>query len=554
MQGNRRRTRLDAIEKTSVLSIEPTVTRALRSLLLAALLVSLSACTTLGPDYTSPPPAPLPSEWSAEQSTAQTAAEASWWKLFNDPVLDELIERGATQNLSLEAAGLRIVQARAALGISDALVFPQQQQINGNLAKLYQNEDSFNSAGIGLDVGWEMDVWGKYARGIESAEANLYASIASYRDVLVTITAEIARNYISYRTAEERAFLSEQNIAIQQRVVEMTQVQYEAGNVSELDVQQAKTQLFATEAALPGLTIARLQSRNALAVLLGTIPEDIETLLAEGETRTPSSYDERLASAIDGEVAESQFIDEYDANSIIPVAPRLDPSIDPALVMRRPDLQVAELRAQAQSARIGAAETNLYPQFFLFGSIGVSDTVRSGDSFSASNAVTAAVGPGLSWNVFQYDRIKNQVRIEDALFQESLTNYNQSVLLAVQEVSNALVGYQYTLQRSEYDFAAVKASIRAFNISANQYNNGLVTYQRLLSTVEKMTLREDVYAQTRGSIANQVVALYKSLGGGWQPHSDLPVVKPETVREMQERTDWGDYLEPETISGEDRND
>ena len=524
---------------------------------LAALLLlvaGLSACTTLGPDYTAPEPVALPSDWAAEDAEIQTSKEAAWWTLFNDPVLDELIERGASQNLSLEAAGLRIVQARAALGISDALVFPQQQQVSGNLAKLYQNETSFNSAGIGLDVGWEMDIWGKYARGIESAEANLYASIASYRDVLVTITAEIARNYISYRTAEERTFLSRQNIAIQKRVVEMTQVQYDSGNVSELDVQQARTQLYATESSLPGLTIAKLQSRNALAVLLGTIPENVEELLASGEQRRTSSYDERLASAMQGKEAEQRFVDEYDANSIIPVAPRLTTAINPELVRRRPDLQVAELRAQSQSARIGAAETNLYPQFFLFGSIGVSDTVRSGDSFSASNAVSAAVGPGLSWNIFQYDRIKNQVRIEDALFQESLTNYNQQVLQAVQEVSNALVGYQYTLQRSEYDFAAVKASIRAFNISANQYNNGLVTYQRLLSTVEKMTLREDIYAQTRGSIANQVVALYKSLGGGWQAQPDLPLVKPDTVKQMQERTDWGDYLEPETITGKDRDE
>ena len=334
----------------------------------------------------------------------------------------------------------------------------------------------------------------------------------------------------------------------------MTQVQYESGNVSELDVQQARTQLYATQSSLPGLTIARLQSRNALAVLLGTIPEDIEERTRQWRTTQNQHLRRTPGQRHRGQGGGTKFVDEYDANSIIPVAPRLATDINPELVRRRPDLQVAELRAQAQSARIGAAETNLYPQFFLFGSIGVSDTVRSGDSFSASNAVSAAVGPGLSWNIFQYDRIKNQVRIEDALFQESLTNYNQQVLQAVQEVSNALVGYQYTLQRSEYDFAAVKASIRAFNISANQYNNGLVTYQRLLSTVEKMTLREDIYAQTRGSIANQVVALYKSLGGGWQAQPDLPLVKPDTVKQMQERTDWGDYLEPETITGKDRDE
>lgn len=514
----------------------------------------LAACTVVGPDYQAPSAPALPATWSPDDSATTRTNETRWWQLFNDPVLDELIDRGAQQNLSLQAAGLRIVQARAALGISDALVFPQQQQLNGNLSRLYQNETSFNNAGIGLDVGWEMDIWGKYARGIEASEAALYASIASYRDVLVTLTAEIARNYISYRTAEERTFLSQQNISIQERVVAMTEVQYESGNVSELDVQQARTQLYATQSALPALTIARQQSVNALAALLGTLPEEIEPILARGQQRRPSTYDQRMREATATAQASQQFIDDYQANSVIPQAPLFSPAIKPSLVLRRPDLQVAELQARAQSARIGLAQSNLYPQFFLFGSIGLSDTVRSGDSFSASNAVTAAIGPGLSWNIFQYDRIRNQVRIEDARFQESLTNYNQRVLQAVQEVSNALVAYRFTLERAEYDWNAVQASIRAFNISANQYNNGLVTYQRLLSTVEKMTLREDVYAQTRGSIAGQVVALYKALGGGWEPFADLPLVQPDAVRQMQERTDWGDYLEPEKITGEDRDE
>ncbi|MEH6584171.1 MAG: TolC family protein, partial [Halioglobus sp.] len=221
-----------------------------RNVLFGSLLCAiLSACTVLGPDYQEPEAVDLPSDWTAEDTETLRQETARWWTLFNDPVLDELIASGAAQNLSLEAAGLRIVQARAALGISDALIYPQQQTVSGSAAKAYKNEQSFNSAAVGLDVGWEMDIWGKYARGIETSEANLYASIASYRDVLVTITAEIARNYINYRTAQERMSLSSQNAAIQERVVTMTQIQYDSGNVSELDVQQAKTQLYATQAA-----------------------------------------------------------------------------------------------------------------------------------------------------------------------------------------------------------------------------------------------------------------------------------------------------------------
>ena len=497
----------------------------------------LAGCTLVGPDYQAPEIPTLPSAWSEEKIEAESRQAANWWKLFQDPVLDELIDRGARQNLSVEAAGLRIVQARAALGISDALIFPQQQNVSGSLGKAYQNERSFNSAGIGLDVGWEMDIWGKYARGIEASEANLYISIASYHEVLVTITAEIARNYINYRTAQERTYLSEQNIAIQRRVVEMTQTQFDSGNVTELDVQQSKTQLYATQAALPNLSIARIQARNAIAVLLGVRPEDITPLLALEKDKEPTIYEERLNLAAE----------DYDAQSVIPVAPKLGGRVNSALLLRRPDLQVAELQARAQSARIGQTEAELYPHFFLFGSIGMSDTVRTGDSFSASNAVTAAIGPGFSWNIFQYGRIKNQIRVEDARLQESLTNYNQQVLEAVQEASNAITAYHYSVEQSEYNFSGVNASIRAYNISSTQYNNGLVTYQRLLSTVEKMTLREDAYATTKGNIANQVVALYKALGGGWEPHVDIPIVKPETAEQMQNRSDWGGYLEADNL-------
>ena len=520
---------------------------------LPALLILLClpvACTVVGPDYEPAAPPPLPTSWDADAAAADSRAISDWWLLFEDPVLTDLIERGARQNLALEAAGLRIVQARAALGISDALLFPQQTQVNGNLSYIYRDRDDFNSAAAGLDVGWEMDVWGKYARGIQSAEANLYASIASYRDVLVSLSAEIARNYIDYRTAQERIYLSQRNIAIQQRVVDMTQVQYDSGNVSELDVQQAKTQLYATQGALPALDIVKLQARNALAVLLGARPEDIEPLLDPGQARQTEDLAQSLTRISRADVVTAQ----YAADSVIPQAPSPDEKIDPALLLRRPDLQVAELQARAQSARIGFAEADLYPQFFLFGSIGVSQTVRAGNSFDLGDAITAAIGPGLTWNVFQYDRIRNRVRIEDALFQESLVNYSQQVLEAVREVSNALEAYRYSVHKSDIDFLAVQSSIRAFNISATQYNNGLVSYQRLLSTVEKMTLREDVYAQTRGEIASQVVALYKALGGGWQPFGREPALPAATVEQMKSRVDWGDYLDPATVVGADRDE
>lgn len=516
-------------------------------LLLGTALNFIAACSVVGPNYEGASTPALPTSWNTDAAEKDSKAVTAWWLLFDDPILTDLVARGAGQNLSLEAAGLRIVQARAALGISDSLLFPQQTQINSNVGYLYQNEHSFNSAAVGLDVGWELDIWGKYARGIESAEASLYASIASYRDVLVTVSAEIARNYINYRTAQERIYLSQRNIAIQQRVVDMTQIQYDSGNVSELDVQQAMTQLYATQSTLPGFDTARLQALNAIAVLLGARPEDIQRLLGSAQQQQIPELDERTNQIAREDVVSAQ----YTGHSVIPSAPTPDTRIDSSLILRRPDLQVAELRARAQSARIGFAEADLYPQFFLFGSLGLSQTVRSGESFDAGDAVTAAIGPGLTWNIFQYERIDNQVRIEDARFQEALVNYNQTVLAAVQEVSNALDAYRNSIRKSEYDFKAVQASIRAFNISANQYNNGLVSYERLLTTVEKMTLREDSYAQTRGDIANQVVALYKALGGGWEPFAAQPVLDAATVEQMEKRVDWGNSLNPANLDGSD---
>ncbi len=514
------------------------------------LVLLLTGCTTVGPDFQSPATPQLPAQWSRQEVAQHTREIGAWWDLFNDPVLSQLIVRGAQQNLAIAAAGLRIVQARAALGISDALLFPQQQQVDGNFSGLYRNEDWFKSAGASLDVGWEMDIWGKYARGIESSEASFYASIASYHDVLVSISAEIARNYINYRTAQERMYLSRQNIAIQQRVVEMTQVQFDAGNVSELDVQQAKAQLYGTQSALPALNLARLQALNAIAVLLGAIPEEIAPMLLPDRDRKIPDLEKRIGETN----RHGTTVTDYGKYSVIPHAPVPRHPVDAQVVMRRPDLRVAELQARAQSARIGLAEADLYPQFFLLGSFGVSQTVRSSNSFDLSDSVTATIGPGLSWNIFDYDRTRNRVRIEDALFQESLTNYNQSVLDAVREVTDALEGYYNNVEKSKFDFGAVEASIRAFNISFNQYNNGLVSYQRLLSTVETMTLREDAYAQTRGNIANQVVGLYKALGGGWEPFRTQPVVNTETVEQMESRTDWGDYLKPRALRGEDRNE
>ncbi|QFQ79383.1 TolC family protein [Vibrio harveyi] len=507
--------------------------------------LGLSACTTLGPDYVHPEQTALPSDWSLEKAAQDTQQSEQklqqWWQQFNDPTLNQLVEMASQQNLDLEAAGLRIVQARSLLGISTGLQYPQVQTVSGNLARAYVNDQGVNNAALSFDAGWEMDVWGKYARGIESAEAGYYASIASYNDIMVTITAEVARNYINYRTFQERILLSRRNIEIQERVVNITQVQFDSGNVTELDVQQAKNQLFNTKAAQPSLEIAMKQSRTALALLLGVLPEDVEKLLqSDGFAQRMADYENQFKSS-----GRKPALSGNDERSIVPRPPLLDNKVDANLVMRRPDLQVSEMQARAQSAQIGVAETALYPSFSLFGSIGIDSTVPDGSSFSFSDSLTMVVGPTFSWNIFQYGRVKNNIRFEDAKFQETLTNYNKKVLQAVNEVTNALEAYDLYLEQKSLRLQSVNSSIRAFNISMTQYENGQISFERLLNSVEKMTRAEDSYATIKGNVANQVVALYKALGGGWEAQTGKPFLSETVAKQMQDRSDWDGLLDEE---------
>ncbi|MBC7002279.1 TolC family protein [Photobacterium sp. BZF1] len=502
-------------------------------------LLVMSGCTVLGPKFEGVAPATLPTSWTTWDLEHSKTKTARWWQQFNDPILNDLVEEASQQNLDLEAAGLRILQARAAVGVAESFQYPQRQNVSGSVAKIYQNENTFDNASLSFDAAWELDVWGRYALGVESAEATLYASIASYHDILVTITSEVARNYINYRTFQERVMLSERNIEIQRRVERITEIQYESGDVTELDVQQARTQLYNTESALPSLKIGMMQSRNAIAVLLGILPEQAMVLL-------DSPWINAKVKAFDNKyeaTRNSRLTSDYDQYSLIPATVPISTQIEAGLVLRRPDLQLAELQAHAQSSQIGIAEADLYPQFSLFGVIGLNSTVPAGNDFSFSDSLNLTLGPSFSWNIFQYGRVESSIRAQDARFQETLTNYNKQVLLAVQEVTNALESYQLNLVQKKLAFRSVDASVRAYNISLTQYENGQISFERLLNSLEKMTRSEDAYAVVKGNVANQVVALYKSLGGGWEAETGRSYLNDAIRSQMESRTDWGEMLE-----------
>ena len=461
---------------------------------------------------------------------------ASWWRIYNDKRLDTLIEKATHQNFDLRKAGLKILQARALYGVSKGFYYPQLQRLNGSYSAIYSDE-LHSTGSIGFDLGWEIDLWGKYARGVEAAEASVYASVAGYRDALVLITAEVARNYINYQTTKERIEYAKRNIAIQDRIEKITRLQYRSGNVSELDMQQARTQLYNTRASLPALELSQRNTINALAFLLATTPEEIEEVLEEGHDENSIALFRLLKKG------KSIKLDENDTSmialSFVPL-PKFDPykKIDASLLSERPDVKAAEYLAKAQNARIGQAKADLYPSFTLFGSISYSavDTASSGMRVSA--------GPGISWNVFQYGRIKNRVRLEDAKLQEALVQYSKQLLKASNEVTDALNAYIYTQKQLKEREKALQATVRAFNISVAQYQDGLVSYQRLLSTVEKLTLTQDIYAQTKGVMATDIALLYKALGGGWQRSQKRSYLFEEDRRQIEKRgVDWDEHIE-----------
>ena len=510
----------------------------------ALTVMMLSGCVKLGPDFMGIDTPPIPKNWTQGKNKVKSAEIAQWWKTFNDPTLNTLVEKTYAQNLDIKSAGLRIVQARSVLGISEGLNFPQVQTLSGSAASTRNSGNSFEVAGLNFDIGWEMDIWGKYARGIESSEANLYASVASYNDIMVSVIAEVARNYINYRTSEERLAYAERNVQIQERVTQMTEVQFNSGNVSELDMQQSRSQLYNTRSAIPSIEITKAKARNAMALLLGIDANSIRKILESGSKKQRDSTGKYVGKEKQGVLQIKGGTSDLLNVAMIP-QPHLNPNnkIDADLITRRPDVKVAEYRVRSNNALIGSTIAELYPSFTLFGNIGFNTNNATGSWVSGSDALGVTIGPAFSWNILQYGRIKNKIRLQDAVFEESLVNYNKKVLSAVSEVSDALEGYILTKKQQVENRKAVDATVRAFNISVIQYNDGLVSYQRLLTTVEKLTSTQDRYASIKGNLAIQAILLYKALGGGWQISKGKSYLSADTAAKMKERVDWDRYLD-----------
>jgi NodT family efflux transporter outer membrane factor (OMF) lipoprotein len=494
----------------------------------------VSGCA-VGPDYEIPEATVSQEyEWldiDAPGINNEAADLARWWTVFEDPVLNSLVEKAYQQNLTLRVAGLRILEARANLGIAIGSKYPQSQQINGGAARVKLSENQpeslivdrdFNIAEATFDLGWELDFWGRFRRAVESESARLDASIADYDDVMVTLAAEVARTYVFMRTIEERIVLAEGNIDTQEDALRIADVRFQNGVVTELDVQQAIAVLGNTRSAIPFLESQLRQSRNALAVLLGLTPRELDDLL-QGE-------------------------------AVIPAAPpEVSMGVPAELLRRRPDVRRAERQLAAQSARIGVAITDLYPRFSLVGSVGfrTSDfaTGEGIDNLFDSGNVTGFLGPFFSWNVFNYGRIKNGIRVQDARFQQLLVSYQNTVLSALAETENAIVAYLKAQDQASFLGESVAAAQRSVELSLVQYREGTTDFNRVITSLNFLFEQQDAYSATIGDASTNLITMYKALGGGYQPGSVREVaefVADEDKDQLRSRTRYWRNQLPES--------
>ena len=460
--------------------------------LLLVLSLILSACS-VGPDYT-PPDIDLPERWSnilqqPEQPERPDLIE--YWKQLNDNTLDMFIEKGLTENLTLQEVSYRIDEAFALYGVNRSEYFPDID-LNATLQRRRRSEavasaiqtprnDLLAAGGV---LGWEIDLLGRIRRLNESAQAQLDARYSEYNAAIVTLCAEIASSYIQFRTLQSQINLTQKNIGIQKESLDIANERLSAGVTPELDVYQAESNLGQTQAALPLLRISRIREINRLAVLLGTYPEDIELLIS--------------------------------AVHPIPEAPSAKKGSLPLdSIRQRPDLRQAERELAAQHALIGASIAELYPIISLPGFFSFEALQTLEDAFRVGS-VAYAIGPRVSLNFLDFGRVRGNIKIQEARTLQIESRYKQLVLRAVQEVEDALIAKKEERRRAMFLDNSVEASRKSAALVRSLYVAGLTDFQNVLDSERTLFEQEIELAQSHGNTTAAWVALFRALGGGWQ--------------------------------------
>lgn len=474
----------------------------------------------VGPNYKRPA-APVADEWIDSQNRRVSSVPGdyrAWWTVFNDPVLNGLVETAYQQNITLREAGFRVAEAQAQRGIVVGNLLPQTQQVVADYTRTQRSTETalfpsvpagspfanlaapqFSNWRIGGALAWELDFWGRYRRAIEVADARLDSSVEDFDDALVILIGEVARTYVELRTVEQRLQVARDNAELQTESTRVAQARLDAKAAdSELDTPQAKANLGSTLAAVEALEIQRRQAQNRLAVLMGMPPHDLTYLL--------------------------------DGAAAIPTAPETVAVGVPAeLVWRRPDVRRAERLVAAQSAEIGIATSELYPHISINGTMDWQAADFS-DVFKSS-AFGGTIGPSLRWNVLNYGRLLNNIRAQDARFQQLVATYQQTVLQANEEAENAIVAYlHYTDQIKVLEQSAGEAQ-EAERVAQVKYREGEIDFNRLFTVQQLLLNQQERLASARGNAAQSLVDLYRALGGGWEIRLD-PSAGRATTHEL----------------------
>ncbi len=462
--------------------------RGLGTLPLLLAVLWLTGCATVGPDYVEPEIA-APPAWHSPmtgglQGPAQQAGElAEWWKVFQDPELSGLIDRAVKGNPDLKSAQSKVRESRARRGISSAERFPTLSA-SGSARKSGDSdsprENELYSAGF--DAAWELDLFGRAQRSLEAAEANLQASRENFHDVLVSLAAETALNYLELRSYQNKLAVTEKNLKAQEETYQLVQWRNQAGLSDDLTVQQARYSLESTRASLPGLRSGLEAAMNRLAVLLGEQPGRLHEELSEAGP--------------------------------IPAAPVLVAVGVPAEALRqRPDVRKAERQLAAQTAQVGAATADLYPRFSLGGSIGLE--ALTFDSLLSAATRTWSYGLSFSWPIFKAGAIRQNIKVQSELQEQALIAYESTVLDALEEVENALTAYAQEQLRRESLQSAAEAAGQALALARNKYDAGISDFSSVLDAQRSLFSFESQLADSEGAVSSNLVRLYKALGGGW---------------------------------------
>ena len=500
----------------------------------AALVIALtlSGCT-VGPDYKAPEPAMPPGWEELSSGVIQQPTDLSrWWTLLGDPTLDQLVNEAIRDNLTLREAVARLDESRARYRVARSALFPQLDTISsitGNLAS--ENGPGFSGDTtdvpdgvdipvatpkvygeytVGLAASWELDVFGRVRRSVESATALAEASEDDLRDVLVIVCADVAQAYVTVRTIQQRLAVARENLGSQEEIFRLTQTRFELGLASGLDVAQASQVLATTRTLIPPLELALTIELNRLGVVLGEQPGALRQRLADS---APIPHPQ-----------EPLAVD-------LPVN----------LLRQRPDIRRAERQLAAATARIGVAVGDLYPRFALLGTFAL-DSTQVANLFAGKSG-TFGVGPQMIWNVFDAGRLRAQLNAEEAVTAQALARYEQQLLIALQEVENALAAYGQTREERGAVADAVHASSEALDLSILLYKDGLVDFQNVLDAQRTLLDLEERLAITNGNVVRSVVQLYLALGGGWDPTA--PPEVPQRVAATTEVTaDTEDAVAP----------